>query len=824
MKTIDMKANVERLKRSCKIITNNLKHQNKYFIFFKKGKLINIKKKENEEKHRKDIMFQNNSGYYQKRYKINAPINSSSINVSFFFFNSFIQDIKEYNKLYLFNKRYLGSNILYNQKFKEHEGVNNKHIGFEDIIRILKSLTNVKYNNKVNYSLEKKVILLLPHIYEECRMNYVHMSCIVYNFHKLKNKISNEYKKGIYNEFNKIFVDNINQFSLKELIIILKCLLEEKCVHNDKIITYCIFKFIYYMCMDILYYNKNENFSLNFLNILTNGPFKEYIKNYFILNINSININDDINWFYNFLCNNNLNEDHNKNISHIVDKMFTSKFINTFFTLHDIATFLNLLKIYNNLKGLQLYTFLSHIYISFKYINIVQPFYEHIEENFLSYERGEKLYFSKKGNMKNEIIDMNKYMIERNSDNLEKKNIMFLQNISKNMVSIKDDITYYIIHCNDNKDNTNNICKNSMRENMHSLSVIIYLSIKNKMSNKFLYILGNYLLLQRIEYINLMDICNIFDLLIYNNNNNNIYNNILCQDKYLTIFTRIKNLIIKEKSYKSFPICCISITRAKNELSTHFNHHVINIFKIILKKINFHKIYRRENIVIFINIANFIKDQKVSALFYFYYLKKFAYNFLKTLIDNNEINNSSTYQDIFINIIDLYDILKTFTNILKIYEKNNYFDVIKKKDITLSLNLCMEYILQFLEKICFNKIIKNEDNYNVNKLKILNEVCFHINSFLVLFKKIDESNKMHKSTKEYYFKILKDFKRDILNYHKKDIFTIISDTNMNINDNIEKIYNNNNNNNNNTKKKKNVLNIFNFLFTLNGYNNNSKLL
>ncbi|SOV74743.1 conserved Plasmodium protein, unknown function [Plasmodium sp. gorilla clade G3] len=828
MKKMDMKNSVERLKRSCRIIINNLNHQNKYFIFFKKGKLINIKKKENDEKHRRDNIFQNNSVYYQKNYKKNAHINSS-INFSFFFLNSFIQDIKEYNKLYLFNKRYLSSNIFYTQRVKEHEGANNKRIGFEHIIRILKSLTNVKYNNKMNYSLEKKLILLLPHIYEECRMNYVHMSCILYNFHKLKNNISNEYKKEIYNEFNKIFVYNINQFSLKELIIILKCLLEEKCVHNDKIINFCIFKFIYYMCMDILNYNKYENFSLNFLKILTNGPFNEYIKNFFVLNINSININDDINCFYNFLCNNNLNEYHNKNISDIVDKMCTSKYINTFFTLHDVATFLNLLKTYNNIKVLQLYTFLSHIYISFKYINIAQPFYEHIEENFLSYERGEKLYFSKKGNRKSDIVDMNNCMVEKNSDDLEKKNKMLIENISKKMVSIKEDIIYYVVHSIDNKDNTNNICKITMRENMHSLSVIIYLSIKNKMNNKFLYILGNYLLLERIEYINLMDICNIFDLLLYNNdnNNNNInINNILCQDKYHLIFKRIKNLIIKEKSYKSYAICCISITRAKNELSTHFNRHVINIYKIILKKINYQKIYKRENIVIFVNIANFIKDQKVNTLFYFYYLKKFSYNFLKTLIDNNEIDNSRTYQDIFINIIDLYDILKTFTNILKIYEKNNYFDVIKKKDITQSLNLCLEYILQFLENICFNKVIKNDNNYNVNKLKILNQICFHINSFLVLFKKIEESNKIHKSTKKYYFNILKDLKKHILNYHKKDLFIIMSDKNRNVNNNIdeiEKIYNNNNINNK-TMKKKNVLNIFNFLFTFNGYNKNTKLL
>ncbi|CAC9696280.1 conserved Plasmodium protein, unknown function [Plasmodium sp. DRC-Itaito] len=830
MKKIDMKVSVVRLKGSCKIIINKLKHQNnKYSIFFKKrSKLINIKKKENEEKHRRDNIFQNNSGYYNKK---NAPHINNSINFSFFFLNSFIHDIiKEHNKLYLFNKRYLGSNIFYTQRVKEHEGANNKHIGFEHIIRILKSLTNVKYNNKVNYSLEKKLILLLPHIYEECRMNYVHMSCILYNFHKLKNKISNEYKKEIYNEFNKIFVHNINLFSLKELIIILKCLLEEKYVQNDKIIHFCIFKFIYYMCMDILYCNYNENFSLNFLKILTNGPFKEYIKNFFVLNINCINRNDDINWFYNFLCNNSLNENHNKNISHMVDKICTSKYINTFFTLHDVATFLNLLKTYNNIKGLQLYTFLSHIYISFKYINIVQPFYEHIEENFLSYERGEKLYFSKKGYMKSDIMHMNKCMVEKNSDDLEKKNKMFIENISKKMVSTKEDIIYYLIHCKDNKDNTNNICKISMRENVHSLSVIIYLSIKNKMNNKFLYILGNYLLLERIEYINLMDICNIFDLLIYNNNNNsnNNNNNILCQDKYHLIFKRIKNLIIKEKSYKSYAICCISITRAKNELFTDFNHHVINIYKIILKKINDQKIYKRENIVIFVNIANFIKDQKVSTLFYFYYLKKFSYNFLKTLINNNEINNSRTYQDIFINIIDLYDILKTFTNILKIYEKNNYFDVIKKKDITQSLNLCMEYILQFLENICFNKILKNDHKYNVNKLKILNQICFHINSFFVLFKKIEESNKIHKSTKVYYFNILKDLKKDILNCHKKDLFTIISDKNRNKNDNIdkiEKIYNNNNINiNNKTMKKKNVLNIFNFLFSFNAYNNNTKLL
>lgn len=220
-----------------------------------------------------------------------------------------------------------------------------------------------------------------------------------------------------------------------------------------------------------------------------------------------------------------------------------------------------------------------------------------------------------------------------------------------------------------------------------------------------------------------------------------------------------------------------------------------------------------------------MKDQKISALFYFYYLKKFSYNFLKTLINNNEINNNRTCQDIFINIIDLYDILKTFTNILKIYEKNNYFDVIKNNDITQSLNLCMEYILQFLENICFNKILKNDDNYNVNKLKILNQICFHVNSFFVLFKKIEESNKIHKSTKVYYFNILKNFKKDILNYHKKDLFTIIYDKNRNINhniDKIEKIYNNNINNK--TMKKKNVLNIFNFLFTFNGYNNNTKLL
>ncbi|CAD2108577.1 hypothetical protein YYG_01346 [Plasmodium vinckei petteri] len=724
-------------------------------------------------------------------------------------------------------------------------------ISFEHIVRILKSL------NKGNKNVEKNLDLLLPHIYAECEQNYIHFSCILHNLHKLRNNISKSYKAKVYEQFKKQFMDNINMFNLKEITIILKCLLEEKVMNSHKIITLCAYIFIYYISMDILHKMETKKTSYNFLSIL-NTHFRECANAFFIYDIDKISNNLDINNFYKLIYNlNELNKD--SEINYIQSQLL--KYSSNSFNLHDISAFMNLLKNYN-LKCFPFYIFLSHIYISYNFMGNSDNYLEqNIEKYFLKYEINknnivmdkkeiEKMESEPYNNMNsseninvcinisknekknnpnifhsliksttNKSKNFDEYKMDKeNIDQFEtNKNIMnkkeliyYFKNVYKDkLLCYKYDTpTNYTINTDFNKNNqfyiqpiifNKNVERKKknmdIRENVHSLSVIIYTSIKWKYKNKFLYILSNYLLLKYIYFINLFDICNIFELFMCDRH--------ILKKNCDLIFGKIKDLILNEKNNKAFAIFCINITRSKNELQNNFNDKIISLYKIILNKQHTNPVYNRENTVIFSNIINFVLDQEISSIFYLYYLTKF--NKFMSLAIHQEQNNSDKKNSIF-SIIDMQDLLKTFINILKIYDTNNkFFLVFHNNIISTYFNKSIILMLTFLKDIFFTKIIfidthiseaKNNTDNNLKKTKNLNRVCHILCSFVSSFKKLQTHNNLiNNSTSDLFYQVFGSFK-DYLYKNYEHLF------------------------NNNITNKKDCINILNIIFMINSLNNN----
>ncbi|SBS94403.1 conserved Plasmodium protein, unknown function [Plasmodium ovale curtisi] len=691
-----------------------------------------------------------------------------------------------------------------------------KSISFEHITRILKSLKKWNLNYDGKKSLEKKVDFLLPHIYEECEQNYIHFSCILHNFHKLRNNISREYKIKAYDKFSSIFIYNINLFTLKEITIILKCLLEEKQMDKENIVQFCTYKFIYIVSIDILHKRKNDPlFYAHFFSVL-NHHFQEYAKDYCMFIKDGISTNNDMNYFYELIC--NLNET-NKNVLIGYFKNKLSTFESNSFNLHDVSAFLHLLKSYNLRKGLPLYAFLSHVYVSCSFVEIIPIyFYQQLELNFLSYETYEKFKFVtkrknglctfEKGNETGETdelayeaseqrensfigsckgqsekkIDISSKREDGKADKFGNDNIVmgkneiisYFANIGKNQWYSAFPRSTTLINSKDNKKNKH------IRENVHSMAVIIYTSIKCKQRNKFVYILSNYLLLKYIDYINLIDLCNIFELFICDER-------ILKKKNYDIIFGRIKNLIVNERDGKALAIFCISIMRLKKELRNHFNNYIISIYRIILyKKDRSKNIFSRENTVIFSNIANFLVDQKISCLFYLYYLDKYN-NFLNLLtVQKNEKN--SHYSSF--STIDMCDMLKTFIHILKIYEKNDYF-ALSQKTTHIHLNKSMMCMLHFFKDFCFVKILSENDNFLNNlyltsteylkRVKILNRTCYILCLFLPLLKKLQRDGIINRTTGHIFYELFHSFRNDLYKNYEHVLLSSKGKTKQHVN-------------------------------------------
>ncbi|CDU18897.1 conserved Plasmodium protein, unknown function [Plasmodium yoelii] len=771
---------------------------------------------------------------------------------------SIFQEKKKCNNNFRFSLCFFSHNtkIFYKKWDTKFFSENKKNtISFEHIVRILKSL------NKGNKNVEKNIDFLLPHIYAECEQNYIHFSCILHNFHKLRNNLSKNYKVKVYEQFKKQFINNINMFTLKEITIILKCLLEEKVMNSHKIITFCAYIFIYYINMDILYkMNKMEttNISYNFLSIL-NTHFRECVNAFFIYEMDKISNNLDINNFYKLIYNlNELNKD--TEINYIQNQLL--KYSSNSFNLHDISAFMNLLKNYN-LKCFPFYIFLSHIYISYNFMDNSDNYLEqNIEKYFLKYEINknyivmdkkeiEKMVSKSYNNMNNSentnvCINIAKNEKKKHSYNLHTL-IKSTTNESKNFdeykmdkekidqfetnktIMNKKELIYYFKNVYKNKlscykYNTSNNCINNtdfdrndelyiqpimlnkdikkkkkymdIRENVHSFAVIIYTSIKWKYINKFLYILSNYLLLKYINFINLFDICNIFELF-------------MC-DRYILkkncdlIFGKVKNLILNEKNNKTFAIFCINITRNKNELKNNFNDKIISLYKIILNKQHTKIVYNRENTVIFYNIINFLIDQEISSIFYLCYLNKFN-KFLSLAIHQEKNNNDNNKNSVF-TIIDIHDLVKTFINILKIYETNNKsFSIFHSNIISTYFNKSIILMLTFLKDIFFTKLIffdthnsetKNNTDNNLKKIKNLNRVCHILCLFVSSFKKLQiHDNLINNSTSTLFYQIFGSFK----NYLYKNYEHLFS---------------------NNITNKKDCVNILNIIFMINSLNSN----
>ncbi|GAW81824.1 hypothetical protein, conserved [Plasmodium gonderi] len=752
-----------------------------------------------------------------------------------------------------------------------------EHMNFEQMVRILKSLVKGKppcLSEKKNT--ERKVNLLLPAIYKECEKNYIHFSCILHNFHKLRNNLTKEYRIKVYSKFRDLFLRNISFFSMKEMTIILKCFLEERIANCDKMVQFCLYKFIYFLCIDILHKRKIDHFFYSRFLFILHTYFKECIKHFFLFNVGNISKEPEMNSFYNAVYNSNSKTLDNIHMNYLKNGL--SRHEHNFFNLHDVSCFMYLLK-GCNLNCLSLYTFLSHVYVSLHFWgNINTRFHEHIEHYFLRYETNPKFYFSERKRtcesrdpmrdekslgthsirkeelgvhgedtrgeemgeekmggekiggekiggekmggekmggekMGGEKMGGEKMGGEKMGGEKMGKEEEILESMadgarahdSKNnkVITVKDEIMQYTKNLIEKEkhykhfffspEQKNGEKKKSrgIRENIHSMCVIIHNSIKKKETNKFTYVLSNYLLLKYLNFINLIDICNIFELFIFDSTvmekESTIYN---------TFFAKIRNLILAQGNTKTLAIFCISTSRVKTELSVLFMDDILSLYRLVLQKKrglnggggnergknlesskSWSFPFGRENTVIFCNIANFLLGHKLSSIFYLFYLRKFN-DFLRTLL----VQNKSDKYCATISLIDMYDLLRTFMNVLKIYKKNDHFNQRRKEEISIHLNICIVHLSHFLEYICFRKITSQEDYFSRNvstmhanaerskRIKIMNRSCYFFNLLLGLFKKLQMENIFSSKTEEIFIHALASFKRNICKDYEDIIF------------------------------------------------------
>ncbi|EAA22799.1 hypothetical protein, partial [Plasmodium yoelii yoelii] len=196
--------------------------------------------------------------------------------------------------------------------------------------------------------------------------------------------------------------------------------------------------------------------------------------------------------------------------------------------------------------------------------------------------------------------------------------------------------------------------------------------------------------------------------------------------------------------------------------------------------------------------------QEISSIFYLCYLNKFN-KFLSLAIHQEKNNNDNNKNSVF-TIIDIHDLVKTFINILKIYETNNKsFSIFHSNIISTYFNKSIILMLTFLKDIFFTKLIffdthnsetKNNTDNNLKKIKNLNRVCHILCLFVSSFKKLQiHDNLINNSTSTLFYQIFGSFK----NYLYKNYEHLFS---------------------NNITNKKDCVNILNIIFMINSLNSN----
>ncbi|ANQ08929.1 Uncharacterized protein PCOAH_00034780 [Plasmodium coatneyi] len=668
------------------------------------------------------------------------------------------------------------------------------HMNFEQITRILKSLRREKPTLEEKKNTERKVSLLLPHIYKECERNYVHFSCILHNLHKLRDNFTKEYKEEVYTKLEDLFLRNVSVFSIKEMTIILKCLLEERKMKCDKMVQFCAYKIMHVLCMDILHkMRKKPSFDLRFLSVLCTH-FKGCIENYFLSNVGNINRDDQMDRFYQTVR--SFGSTTNQAVFASFPEIGFPKHGCNLFNLHDVSAFMSFLMRCKSVCC-PMYTFLSHVYVSVSFLgDMTHPIHAKLEHHFLKFERGQKFCFSG-GSRTGGTVPAEEHMEEMDEEDVRKSHDELTDTRTDLAAISKGEIMQWISHLFQseipfNSSAASHVHKKRdkesrvMRENVHSMAVIIHSSIKAKERNVFTYVLANYLLLKCTHFLNLIDICNIFELLILDRTT------VAGVDVYDSVFAKIRRLIMAEANSKTMAIFCISSARLKGELRGSFVDNILALYRIVLQKRrgvpgecannnrrnqkNLSFPFGRENTVIFSNVGNFLSSHKISSLFYLLYLRKFN-EFLNALLVHKKRGHFCASP---ISVIDMYDLLKTFVSVFKTYEQNGPYDGRRRAEISIHLDKCCEYLLQFLEDICFEKIIPVQGHFSkdtevayahhLKGIKILNRSCYFFTLLLPMIKKMQMGNIINDRTAKLLTGVFASFKSTIRKTYQDELF------------------------------------------------------
>ncbi|CAA9989124.1 conserved Plasmodium protein, unknown function [Plasmodium knowlesi strain H] len=671
------------------------------------------------------------------------------------------------------------------------------HMNFEQITRILKSLGRGKPTLEEKKNTERKVSLLLPHIYKECERNYIHFSCILHNLHKLRDHFTKEYKEEVYMKMEDLFLGNINVFSIKEMTIILKCLVEERKMKCDKMVQFCAYKFMHVLCMDILHKMRKEpSFGVSFLSVLCTH-FKGCIETYFFSDVGNTNREDEMDHFYQTVRNFGRSADYGVFAS--CPESGSPRYGCNLFNMHDVSTFMVFLAKCKS-ACCPMYTFLSHVYVSVSFLQgMPHPIHGELEHHFLKFDRGPKFCFSR-GSYSRGTVLAEEHMEEVEEEGAREepdevgdgRNDLasvsrgeIMQCISRLLRSegLFNSTADLPVHKRRDKESK------IMRENVHSMAVIIHSSIKSKERNVFTYVLANYLLLKCTHFLNLIDICNIFELFILDRTTavgGNVYD---------SVFGKIRRLIMTEVNCKTMAIFCISSARLREEVRGPFVDNILALYRIVLQKRrgvceeydksnrrnhkNLSFPFVRENTVIFFNVGNFLSIHKISSLFYLLYLRKFN-DFLSALLVHKKRGQFCTS---LISIIDIHDLLKTFVSVFKMYEQNDPYDRRRRAEILIHLDKCCEYLVQFLEDICFEKIIPVEEHFSkdapvaevetrhLKGIKILNRSCYFFTLLIHMIRKLQIANIINDSNVKLLTEVFISFKGSIRKIYQGKLFS-----------------------------------------------------
>ncbi|KMZ98633.1 hypothetical protein PVNG_03696 [Plasmodium vivax North Korean] len=672
-------------------------------------------------------------------------------------------------------------------------------MSFEQITRVLKSLGREKPSWEEKKNTERKVSLVLPHIYKECERNYIHFSCILHNLHKLRDNFTKEYTEEVYIKMEELFLRNVSLFTIKEMTIILKCLAEERKVKCHKMVQFCAYKFMHFLCIDILHKMRKEpSLCFNFLSVLCTH-FKGCIENYFSSNVGNPNREDEMDRFYEALRNFGSTNDFGFFVS------FPEKGSpicgSNLFNLHDVSAFMFFLKRCKSACS-PMYTFLSHVYVSVSFLgDMALPLYSMLERHFLKFERGPKFCFS--GGSRAGGAAPSEEQVEDTDEKVIEEDVWEhpdeVADSQNGLTSIaKGEIMQYISHLLQSESHFNRSAaphvlkkggkeRGAMRENVHSMAVIIHSSVKAKERNVFTYVLANYLLLKCAPFLNLIDICNMLELFILDGTT------AAGADVYDAVFAKIRRLILAEGSSKTMAILCISSARLRGEMRAYFVDHILALYRIVLQKgrglsgeytnnnrrnhKNLSFPFGRENTVIFASVGNFLSSHKISSLFYLLYLRKFN-DFLNALLVHKKRGHCYTPA---VSVIDMYDLLKTFVSVFRMYEKSGHYDGRRREEIASHLEKSSEYLLQFLEDICFEKIVSVEGHFSkgaplsetdrMKRIKILNRSCYFFTLLLPMIKKLQMGDIINERTGKLLTRVFTSFKTSISKTYQDELFS-----------------------------------------------------